>query len=72
VAQYVPGVIEEMSPRTLSMLQKFREVLGLQPLTGNILADPLEDAAEQAAPEPTAGAKRPAAKAKAQVVAAGR
>jgi pimeloyl-ACP methyl ester carboxylesterase/tellurite resistance protein len=41
VVQFVPGAIEEMSPRTLSMLQRFREVLGLQPLTGNVTADPL-------------------------------
>jgi pimeloyl-ACP methyl ester carboxylesterase len=39
--QYVPGLIEEMSPRTLSMLQRFREVLGLDPLTENVTADPL-------------------------------
>ena len=43
VVQFVPGVIEEMSPRTLSMLQRFREVLGLHPLTGNVTADPLAE-----------------------------
>jgi len=41
VVQYVPGVIEEMSPRTLSLLQRFREVLGLAPLTANVVDDPL-------------------------------
>jgi pimeloyl-ACP methyl ester carboxylesterase len=41
VVQFVPGEIEEMSPRTLSMLQRFREVLGLQPLTSDVLSDPL-------------------------------
>jgi pimeloyl-ACP methyl ester carboxylesterase len=41
VVQFIPGVIEEMSPRTLSMLQRFREVLGLEPLTESVTADPL-------------------------------
>ena len=41
VVQFVPGVIEEMSPRTLSLLQRFREVLDLDPLTENVTADPL-------------------------------
>jgi pimeloyl-ACP methyl ester carboxylesterase/predicted translin family RNA/ssDNA-binding protein len=41
VVQFIPGVIEEMSPRTLSLLQRFREVLGLDPLTENVTADPL-------------------------------
>jgi tellurite resistance protein len=49
VVQYVPGVIEEMSPRTLSLLQRFREVLGLDPLTGNVTLDPLAVIAD---PEP--------------------
>jgi hypothetical protein len=39
--QFIPGVIEEMSPRTLSMLQRFREVLGLEPLTADVTDDPL-------------------------------
>ncbi|MEM7399306.1 MAG: DUF3141 domain-containing protein [Pseudomonadota bacterium] len=41
VAQYVPGLIEEMSPRTLEMLQRFRQVLGLPPMSGDITEDPL-------------------------------
>ncbi|QYK42041.1 MAG: DUF3141 domain-containing protein [Paracoccaceae bacterium] len=44
VVQFIPGVIEEMSPRTLSMLQRFREVLGLEPLTADVTADPLAPA----------------------------
>lgn len=45
VVQFIPGMIEEMSPRTLSLLQRFREVLGLEPLTDNVTADPLAEAA---------------------------
>jgi pimeloyl-ACP methyl ester carboxylesterase len=45
VVQFIPGVIEEMSPRTLSLLQRFREVLGLDPLTENVTVDPLTEAA---------------------------
>jgi pimeloyl-ACP methyl ester carboxylesterase/tellurite resistance protein len=41
VVQFIPGPINEMSPRTLSMLQRFRDVLGLAPLVGNVADDPL-------------------------------
>jgi pimeloyl-ACP methyl ester carboxylesterase len=44
VVQYVPGAISEMSPRTLSMLQRFHQVLDLPPVTEDILADPMTDA----------------------------
>ncbi len=41
VAQFVPGPLEEMEPRTLAMLQRFRHVLGLPPATTDVLQDPL-------------------------------
>lgn len=48
VVQFVPGAIEEMSPRTLSMLQRFHEVLGVPPLTDDVLEDPLQSVAQDA------------------------
>ncbi len=44
VVQFIPGVIEEMSPHTLSLLQRFHEVLGLPKVTGDVLEDPLAPA----------------------------
>ncbi len=56
VVQFVPGLIEEMSPRTLSLLQRFHEVLGIAPVTSDVVEDPLEadvvTQAESAAVEP--------------------
>ena len=41
VVQFIPGLIEEMSPHTLSLLQRFHDVLGLPPVTLDVLSDPL-------------------------------
>lgn len=49
--QYIPGAIDEMSPRTLSLLQRFHEVLQVAPLTEDVLDDPL---AQPAKPNGTA------------------
>ncbi|WP_083656041.1 DUF3141 domain-containing protein [Mongoliimonas terrestris] len=58
IVQYVPGAIEEMSPHTLDLLQRFHTVLGLSPVTEDILADPLRRA-DGPAP-PTVAAMPPA------------
>ncbi|MEX5729742.1 pimeloyl-ACP methyl ester carboxylesterase [Rhodovulum iodosum] len=44
VVQYVPGPVDEMEPRTLTMIQQFREVLGLPPAVEDVLDDPLQPA----------------------------
>lgn len=41
VVQYVPGRIDEMSPKTLALLQRFRQVLDLPALTDDVDSDPL-------------------------------
>jgi hypothetical protein len=41
VVQYIVGPISEMSPTTLSLLQRFHQVLGLPPMTDDVLQDPL-------------------------------
>ncbi|WP_454916521.1 DUF3141 domain-containing protein [Xanthobacter sediminis] len=48
VVQFVPGPLEEMDPRTLSMLQRIRHVLGLEPATTDVVFDPLEETAQAA------------------------
>lgn len=58
VVQFIPGAIEDMSPRTLSLLQRFHEVLGLPPVTSDVSSDPL--AAEEVAPQETPTTRMPA------------
>jgi pimeloyl-ACP methyl ester carboxylesterase len=41
VIRFIPGSISDMSPQTLSLLQRFHEVLGLPPFTEDVASDPL-------------------------------
>lgn len=41
VARYIPGAVEEMAPETLALLQRFHEVLGEPPFSGDLTEDPL-------------------------------
>lgn len=65
VVQFVPGLQAEMSPRTLSLLQRFGAVLGLPPLEEDVLDDPLqtvpETGAETVAPQVASLADMPQA-----------
>lgn len=63
VVQYIPGAIEEMSPRTLMLLQRFHEMLGLPLVTDDVDEDPLKAVAAKAAPaEPGPIDGKPAAR----------
>jgi pimeloyl-ACP methyl ester carboxylesterase len=59
LVQYIPGEISEMTPRTLSLLQRFREVLGLPALTDDVLEDPLASPGPDAASTPPSVASPP-------------
>lgn len=73
VVQFVPGLIEEMSPRTLSLLQRFHEVLGVPPLTGDVTEDPLSVSATPtgAVPDAVLADEVPAGEGSADEVPAG-
>jgi len=46
VVQYIPGAVSEMSPKTVTLLQRMRQVLGLKPLNKDVLVDPLSSITE--------------------------
>jgi pimeloyl-ACP methyl ester carboxylesterase len=50
VVRYIPGAIAEMSPRTLELMQRFCQVLGLPLVVDDVIEDPLA-----AAPAPEGG-----------------
>ena len=50
--RYIPGPIDEMSPRTLSLLQRFASVLGEPEITEDVTEDPLAGQTVTAFPTP--------------------
>ena len=61
VVQYIPGAVEEMSPQTLELLERMRQVLALAPMSGTVVEDPLGHtrvASTQARPAATVPARK--------------
>lgn len=49
VVQYIPGRIDEMAPHTLDLLQHLHKVLGVAPISEDVMEDPLAPKAAPAA-----------------------
>ena len=62
-AQFIAGEISEMSPETLALFQRLREVLDLAPLSQDVSEDPLASGAKTTASKsPARGRAKPAPK----------
>lgn len=59
IVRYIVGSIAEMSPDTLSMLQRFHSMLHLPPVTDNVLSDPLADTSPQQSARLASAGERP-------------
>ena len=59
IVRYIVGSIAEMSPDTLSMLQRFHSMLHLPPVTDNVLSDPLADTSLQQSARLASAGERP-------------
>ncbi len=46
VVRFIPGLTEEMSPETQTMLHRFHDVLGVAVVPGDVTQDPLESVVE--------------------------
>jgi pimeloyl-ACP methyl ester carboxylesterase len=63
VVQFIAGAIDEMSPSTVALLQRFRQTLNLPAMAQDVVQDPLEQQAslEQAQTAPPSAPARKAA-----------
>jgi len=58
IVQFIPGAIDEMSPRTLTLLHRFHDVLGVPALNQNVTEDPLSARAAGEPAPPQGGVVR--------------